>query len=148
MIQRNCKNCGAPIEHSYNHHCKYCGTLIDFNEPEEKTIKVDPRDLVNLELREIVREPIRNNYIFYFTGYKLQKPKVYEVNDIYISKVEEYVNPPKCSFCIELNKREVDDLQLPYIEHVLACAGIDYREIEKLKYQIVDKCYIFGWYSV
>jgi hypothetical protein len=149
MEQRNCKNCGAPIEHSYNHRCKYCDTLIDFNEPEMNTIQVDPKDLVNLELREIMRRPETNRYVFIFSGYKLQKPKVFEVeNGVYVSKVETYVNPPKCSFCIELNKKEVDDYQLPYIENALACAGIDYREIEKLRQQIIDKSYMFGWWSI
>lgn len=35
MKQYNCKNCGAPIEHTYNHTCPYCHSICDFNEPEE-----------------------------------------------------------------------------------------------------------------
>ena len=39
MRQYNCKNCGAPIEHTYNHKCPYCNSIFDFNEPEENIIE-------------------------------------------------------------------------------------------------------------
>lgn len=139
MIQRNCKNCGSPIEHSFNHKCKYCGTLYDFNEPEENTIEVKPEDLINVELKDISRTPIHDSLILLFSGYKLSMPKVYEYNgnNNYVSKVEEYVNPPKCSFCIELPIYEVEKYGFDYIMYRIRATGIRYNELDKIKSQIV-----------
>ena len=41
MKQYNCKNCGSPIEHSYNHRCPYCNTLFDFNEFTKNVSQID-----------------------------------------------------------------------------------------------------------
>lgn len=150
MIQRNCKNCGSPIEHSFNHRCKYCGTLYDFNEPEENTIEVKPEDLINIELRDISRTPLRNSLILLFSGYKLPMPKVYEYkgNNNYVSKVEEYINPPKCSFCIELPLFEIEKYGLSYIMYRIEASGIRYNELEKIKSQIINSklnYYLRSW---
>lgn len=142
MTQRNCKNCGAPLEHSYNHKCQYCGTLYDFNEPKEKTIKITPQDLINIELREIIRQPLTRNYVLVFSGYKISMPKVYEVKDNeYISKVEEYVNPPKCSFCIEIPIDAAEKYGIGYVMHCIESAGVRYNELEKIEKQIYARFY-------
>lgn len=142
MTQRNCKNCGAPLEHSYNHKCKYCGTLYDFNEPKEKTIKITPQDLINIELREIIRLPFTENYVLVFSGYKVSMPKIYEVNDNnYTSQVEEYVNPPKCIFCIEIPIEAAEKYGIGYVMHYIESAGVRYNELEKIRKQIYASFY-------
>lgn len=142
MIQRKCKNCGAPLEHSYNHKCEYCGTLYDFNEPKEKTIKITPQDLINIELREIIRQPLTRNYVLVFSGYKVSMPKIYEVNDNnYTSQVEEYVNPPKCGFCIEIPIEAVEKYGIGFVMHCIESSGVRYNELEKIKSQIYASFY-------
>lgn len=140
MIQRNCKNCGSPIEHSFNHKCPYCGTLYDFNEPQENTIEVKPEDLINIELRDITRTPINDNLILMFSGYKCPMSKVYEYNgnNNYVSKIEEYINPPKCSFCIELSIQEIKKYGLSYIMYRIETTGVRYNELSKIKSQLVN----------
>lgn len=149
MIQRNCINCGAPLEHSYNHRCKYCGTLYDFNELEENVVEVKPEDLINVELREIQRTPIHDSLILLFSGLKCSMPKVYEYdgNNKYISKVEEYINPPKCSFCIELPLYEIEKYGLDYIMYRIRATGIRYNELDNIKSQLVrsDLNYYFRY---
>lgn len=141
MEQRSCKNCGSPLEHSYNHKCKYCGTLYDFNEPIENTIEVSPQDLINVELKYIERIPIKDSLILMFSGYKLEMPKVYEYNDKnnkYISKVENYINPPKCGFCIELPLIDIEKYGLSYVMHRIEMTGIRYNELDKIKHQLIS----------
>lgn len=141
MIQRNCKNCGSPLEHSFNHKCKYCGTLYDFNEPEKDAIEVKPEDLINIKLRDITRTPIHDSLILMFDGYKCPMPKVYEYNDsnnVYITKAEEYINPPKCGFCIELPLMEIEKYGLSYVLHRIEASGIRYNEIDKIKAQLLE----------
>jgi len=141
MTQRNCKNCGSPLEHSYNHQCKYCGTLYDFNEPEENTISVKPEDLINIELKEISRDTMTHSLLLLFSGYKCEMPKVFEYNDktnIYISKCEQYINPPKCGFCIELPLFEIEKYGLDYIMYKIRATGIRYNELDRIKEQILS----------
>lgn len=140
MIQRNCKNCGSPIEHSFNHKCKYCGTLYDFNEPEENVIEVKPEDLINVELINVERIAEYYSLILLFSGYKLSMPKVYEYNgnNNYVSKVEEYVNPPKCGFCIELPLNEVEKYGFDYIMYRIRATGIRLNELDRIKSQLVN----------
>lgn len=136
MEQRNCKNCGAQIEHSYNHRCPYCNTLFDFNELDK--IEVKPEDLVNIELRYIERMPINDSLILMFSGYKCPMPKVYEYNsdNLYVSKVEQYINPPKCSFCIEIRLYEIEKYGIEYVYHKICSSGIRYNEIDKVMSQV------------
>lgn len=141
MIQRNCKNCGSPLEHSYNHKCKYCGTLYDFNEPQENTIEVKPEYLIKVELKSIERTPIHDSLILLFSGYKCEMPKVYEFNgknNMYVSKMEEYINPPKCGFCIELPLFEIEKYGLDYVMSRIRATGIRYNELDNIKYQLLN----------
>ena len=135
------KNCGSPIEHSFNHKCKYCGTLYDFNDPIENTIEVKPEDLINVKLRSITKTPIHNSLLLMFSGYKCSMPKVYEFNDKnnnYVSKVEEYINPPKCGFCIELPLFEVEKYGLDYIMYRIRATGIRIKELDNIKQQLIQ----------
>ena len=141
MTQRNCKNCGSPLEHSYNHKCKYCGTLYDFNEPEENVVEVKPEDLIRIKLRYIERTPERNSLILMFDGYKCPMPKVYEYkdsNNIYLTKAEEYINPPKCGFCIELPIMEIKKYGFDYIIQRILATGIRYNELDNIKRELID----------
>lgn len=137
MIQRNCKNCGSPLEHSFNHKCKYCGTLYDFNEPKEDLVKVTPQDLIDIELKDIIKEPIRDSIILLFSGYKNPMPKIYEYNDIsnmYVSSIDKYV---RCGFCLELDNSEIEKYGLPYVLEKILASGVRYNEIEKIRVQLL-----------
>lgn len=137
----HCKNCGAEVIHSYNHKCSYCGGLIDFNEPEEKVIEIKPEDLVNITLRDVYRDFAMNNLIILFDGYKCPMPKVYEYNDksnSYVSKVEEYVNPPKCGFCMEIPIFELEKFGIEYLKYMIHRTGIRLNEIDRVMQQVLD----------
>ena len=136
MKQRNCKNCGSPLEHSYNHKCPYCGTLYDFNESEH--IEVKPEDLVNVRLRNITRMPYTDSIILTFDGYKCEMPKVYEYDgkSTYVSKVQAYINPPKCGFCIELPMCDIEKHGWGYIRHRILTSGIRFNEIDNVIEQV------------
>ncbi len=43
-MRTNCPNCGAPIEHYYNHKCPYCNTFLKNTDNEVK-------DLSNYDLK-------------------------------------------------------------------------------------------------
>lgn len=143
MKQYNCKNCGAPVEHSYNHKCPYCSSILDFNAPTEDIVEVKPEDLIDIELRDTTIDPINNSMIFIFSGYKCAMPKVYEYNgnNTYVSSVENYKNPIKCGFLIEIS---IPDLHrgIDYIMWVIESTGIRYNELDKVAKQIIGK---IGW---
>lgn len=152
MKQYNCRNCGAPIEHSFNHKCEYCGTLCDFNEPEENVIQVKAEELYDLQLRKVEMSPIDFKLLIYFSGYKLEKPKIYEMykNDICVSKVENYINPPKCYFVIELSILDLNKYGTDYISYILRQKNIDEDEIMRVLFQLRDndlfRKYWEGWH--
>ena len=138
MIQRNCKNCGSPLEHSFNHKCKYCGTLYDFNEPKEDLVSVTPQDLIDIKLRDIIREPMRDSIVLLFSGYKNPMPKIYEYNDInniYVSSIDSYV---KCGFCLELDNSGIEKYGMPYVLEKILASGVRYNEIEKIRVQLLE----------
>lgn len=141
MEQRYCKNCGSPLQHSYNHQCPYCHTLYDFNEPQEQVVEVKPEDLVDVKLRCVERGYLQNTLILMFDGYKCPMPKVYEYNDKennYLSQNEVYINPPKCGFCIELPIEEVARYGIDYVSYRIRASGIRHNELDKIKEQIVN----------
>ena len=140
MKQYKCKNCGAPVEHSYNHRCPYCHAIFDFNIKENEIEEVKIEDMRNVELVEIERNHLFNTYRFLFTGYKCIKPTIYEVdNNAYVSSVIEYRNPPKCGFILEIPIDELKRFGIDCLIHRLLYSGLDYHEIDKLKYQIKEK---------
>ena len=138
MIQRNCKNCGAPVKHSYNHKCEYCGTLFDFNESSENIQKIKPEDLSDIALRRVQIEYFKDKLILIFDGYKRELPEIFEynANNIYISKAEEYINPPKYGFCIELPLLKTKSLGMPYILQKLQAIGVRGEEFYQLESQL------------
>ena len=146
----NCKNCGAEVSHAYNHKCEYCGGMLDFNAPEENTIRVKPEDLVEVSLREVMIEPKTNRIVMVFSGYKLEQPKVYEYdgNETYVSKVENYINPPKCFICIELEKKLLEEYGMGYVRNAIASSGIRYNELDRVFKQVIEnkELRFFGGY--
>ena len=136
----NCPNCGAEISHIYNHKCEYCGGMLDFNIPEKDTIKVKAEDLVDIKLRDVMVEPRSMHIMLLFSGYKCQMPKVYEYNgnDTYVSKIEEYINPPKCSICIELDMPLLKQYGLDYVKSAIYSSGIRYNELDNVMAQVLD----------
>lgn len=146
MKQYNCKNCGAPVKHTYNHRCEYCNSILDFNVPKEETIEVKPEELRDLELKDIEFVPYNNHIRFLFSGYKCTMPTIYEcdINNSYVSSIEEYRNPPKCGFLIEIPRDEIEKYGFGVIRAKLLNAGLYPKELEKIKYQIIEKsdCFI------
>lgn len=146
MEQRNCTNCGAPLEHSYNHQCKYCGTLFDFNVPKSETVELHPYDLVNLKYRGLERDFITNNLIIRFEGYKLETPVVYEHTDnVFVSKSINYINPPKSFFFVEIPVNGLEKYGMNFLEHILFSL-IRPSEVENVKRQIIENRYDFYRY--
>ena len=144
MKQRNCINCGAPLEHSYNHKCKYCGTLYDFNEPKEKTIEFHSYDMVNVHFLKLERYPLTNDIIMYFDGIKLEEPTIYEYQDNrFVSKTINYVNPPKAFFAIQLNIKDLEEHGIHYLWSTIE-NYIRPTETEKVRHQIQERCWEFS----
>ena len=138
MEQRNCKNCGAPLQHSYNHKCKYCGTLYDFNVPKEETVVLKPYDMVDLKYRGIEKDIITNSILIKFEGYKIEEPEIYEVSDknVFVSKSINYINPPKSYFFIRVDLYELEKYGWGLIANMLR-RELRYREAEKAFQQII-----------
>lgn len=147
MKQYNCKNCGAPIEHTYNHQCPYCKSILDFNEPKEDTVEFKIEDMVNIEFRDYEIVPFEDAIRLYFSGFKLEQPKIYEFNgeDTYVSKMEKYINPPKAGFCIQVSRIELEKYGISAIMHYLSNCNLRPKEFEKLEEQIKEKMWEWAW---
>ena len=116
MKQRNCKNCGSALEHSYNHKCPYCGTLYDFNADDNLKIKFD--DIVDVEFRECQYDFIDNSLILYFKGVQIERPKMYEIEDDYQISATTF-NPKKCYCAIKVDIGELRQYKMNYFMHLL-----------------------------
>jgi len=141
MKQYNCKNCGAPVKHTYNHRCEYCNSILDFNVSEKDIVKVNPEDLIDLQLVDIERVPEFYGLRFMFTGFKCVRPTIYEFDgeNNYVSSVIEYRNPPKCGFIIDMSFDEIERCGIDYVMHRIMATGVHPREIEKIKYQVIER---------
>lgn len=62
----NCPNCGASIQHIYNHQCPYCKTLLDFG--IKQTEEIDPRYMYDVEFYGGERDIIQDRMILKFKG--------------------------------------------------------------------------------
>ena len=149
MEQRNCKNCGAPLEHGYNHKCKYCGTLYDFNAPKDEVVEFKSYDMINLKYRGIERDIITRNLIMKFEGLKLEAPVVYEAdeNKKFISKSINYINPPKSYFFISISVDELENYGMSYLDYILD-SYIRPTEIANVKKQLQEHCADFSKYGI
>ena len=63
---QQCPNCGAPVNHRYNHSCPYCGTFFNFN--IEKVKEINPRYMENVKIQAIERMFEVDRIRIIFTG--------------------------------------------------------------------------------
>lgn len=63
---QQCPNCGASVNHRYNHNCPYCGTFFNFN--VEKVKEINPRYMENVKIRAIERMFEVDRIRIIFTG--------------------------------------------------------------------------------
>lgn len=76
LKETNCPNCGAPIEHRYNHKCLYCGTFFDYR--VERTEEINPRYMRDVKLIEIERCIDRHALRLIFEGTYLKVAEALE----------------------------------------------------------------------
>lgn len=70
MEIKKCPNCGASIQHNYNHKCSYCGTQLNMTNDEIK--KLENCD-IRIEDIDIERNPIRYGFIVTVRGWSTPK---------------------------------------------------------------------------
>lgn len=74
-LVRKCPNCGASIEHNYNHKCPYCRTSLHMT--NEKI-----RELNNCSIKvdrvEIERQMLEHNLVLTIMGWSIPKMHYYE----------------------------------------------------------------------
>lgn len=80
-MNKNCPNCGAPVEHIYSHNCPYCETLLNSDNVGMKQ-EIDLRHINNIELCDIAYSHIENTMNLYFKGRELDIRPMYECNGI------------------------------------------------------------------
>lgn len=69
-LLRNCPNCGAAIEHNYNHKCPYCRTYLHITDDRIK--KINNCD-IKVERVDIERNPIMHGYMITVRGFSTPK---------------------------------------------------------------------------
>lgn len=144
MNQYNCKNCGAPIKHSYNHHCEYCGTLIDFNVPEEEVTKVEVSKLQDLKLVDTRIDYARHELIFKFRGYDIKenttcferKDNIYTMS---LVDMKSYINPPICYLQVTIPLIELHECGgFSCVIQRLLSAGITEEQLMRVHRDVVN----------
>ena len=73
---KKCPNCGANIEHNYNHKCPYCRTYLHMTDEQIKTIKnCDIRvDKINIDIDHIT-------YSYIVKVYCWSTPKAFYIEE-------------------------------------------------------------------
>lgn len=69
-IVKKCPNCGASIEHNYNHKCPYCRTDLYMTDEEIK--KINNCD-IKVDKVDIERNPLRLGFIVTIYGWSTPK---------------------------------------------------------------------------
>lgn len=98
----NCPNCGAPIEHRYNHQCSYCGTFFDYR--VEKTKEINPRYMTNVKVKSIEKSYLKHNIQVLFEGDYRPFSQALEYgrqSDVFVFDAEEFKNQ-KVYFRVEV----------------------------------------------
>lgn len=110
MNERKCKNCGASIEHLYNHKCPYCRSFIDFNITQ--TEDINPRYLYDVEVRNIEYDPFNNKMVMYFKGKYLKASECLEyTNDNTLMRIDYQSTQPKdVMYAISFEQRDFEQL--------------------------------------
>ena len=76
-LVKKCPNCGASIEHNYNHKCPYCRTNLHMTDEEIK--KINNCD-IRIDRVDIERNPLRHGFII--TIYGWSTPKFHYLEEI------------------------------------------------------------------
>ena len=83
-IIKKCPNCGAAIEHNYNHKCPYCRSYLHITDEEIKKLN-------NVDIRikdvEIERSPIRRTILITLRGMSIPKTHWYEEGNTDIGEI-------------------------------------------------------------
>lgn len=111
----NCPNCGACIEHKYNHNCPYCGTLLDFRVPIKD--EINPRYMQNVELKYIERIPEADGFMFVFVGDYIKWQEAIEYGNVdnfntTIILSAEDIKPKKVCYGIRFSYRQIVNLRM------------------------------------
>lgn len=78
MIKK-CPNCGAAVEHNYNHKCPYCRTYLHITDEEIKKLNnVD----IRIEDVKIERSPIRDTVMITLRGFSIPRLHWYEEGNV------------------------------------------------------------------
>ena len=90
MKQYNCRNCGAPVTHLYNHHCEYCGGILDFNLDKKETEKIDWNNITRIEFIDCYRDICSLTKILKFKCIQYAPIQFIETNNNYsLAKIPE-----------------------------------------------------------
>lgn len=104
----NCKNCGAPIEHRYNHRCPYCGTFQDFS--INKIKEIDYRGLRDIEFSYMKYDLESDMYILVFQAlYRktIQELEYTTINDSVSATIDaDCLKSEKISLAIKISKEK------------------------------------------
>lgn len=148
MKEYYCKSCGASVKHTYNHHCPYCGTLLDFNTDDEP-LEINFEDIVDVEFMECYEDFIDNSIVLYFKGMQIEKPKMYEIDEnIQVSPT--IFKPKKCICAIKIEDYELNKYKDSYFKHLLYShfSRLRNEELQKLITEIfTDKTFIKRLYK-
>lgn len=103
----NCPNCGAPIEHRYNHKCPYCNTFFDYR--VEHIEEINPRYLKNVKLRYVEQVPYEDCFVLVFRGdyVKWQEAIEYGSKNTTIVLSTDDIKPKEINYAIKLNFKEL-----------------------------------------
>lgn len=74
-LVRKCPNCGASIEHNYNHKCPYCRTSLHMTDEKIRELNNCTIKVKNVYIEKNI---VRNNFIITITGISVPKVQWYE----------------------------------------------------------------------
>lgn len=111
----NCPNCGAPIEHKYNHKCSYCGTFFDYR--VERTEEINPRYMRDVKLIDIERciDRFALRLIFEGTYLKVTEVMEYGQNNTVFKVNAEDLKPKRVFFGLMV---DMADFRERNVEHI------------------------------
>lgn len=143
---KNCPNCGASIEHKYNHQCPYCKTLFDFN--VEKTKEINPKYMENVKIRAIERTLELDRIRIIFTGDYRPYSDVLEYGKDMATMIIDYESfiPKKVAYAISIPVRDFCEFdRIGNIEVIFEHLPfeLDKREIYKALMEFRSNKY--GW---
>lgn len=141
----NCPNCGAAIEHRYNHKCPYCKTFFDYR--VERTEEINPRYLKNVKLIRFERIPESMDFVLIFEGdyVKWQEAIEYGKANTTIILNSDELMPKKIRYAIQIDYMQLREMQKYNFDFIF-----NILPFEMDKEQFIEAMYEFnqkgGWY--